>query len=128
MLAWMSLAGAGSSAAQVAATPPAATPAPPTKGTGQAPGLRLEWEFDSLRGNYQNICGRVLNERDTAARHVTINFDGFDGEGKKVSSRFGEVVGDVPSRGYAIFCLMVKAGAAKYVVSVPGVDWGPAGQ
>jgi hypothetical protein len=94
------------------------------KGTAQANNLRVEWEFDSVRGSWQNACGRVYNERDVAARHVMIVFDGFDTEGKKVSTRFGEVVGDVPPRGSAIFCLQVKTGAASYQVSVPGVDWG----
>jgi hypothetical protein len=98
------------------------------KGTAEAPPyLRMEWEFDSARGSWQNACGRVFNERDVAARHVMIVFDGFDPEGKKVSSRFGEVVGDVPPRGSAIFCLQVKTGAASYRVSVPGVDWGYGG-
>ncbi len=98
------------------------------KGTAQAPYLRLEWEFDSARGAWQNACGRVYNDREVAARHVMIMFEGFDGEGKKVSSRFGEVVGDVPPRGYAIFCLQVKSGGATYQVSIPGVDWGYSGQ
>lgn len=97
-------------------------------GTARAPYLRLEWQFDSARGEYRNACGRVFNDRDVPARHVMIVFEGFDGEGKQVSRRFGEVVGDVPGRAYAIFCLMVKAGAATYRVSVPAVDWGPAGQ
>jgi hypothetical protein len=52
-----------------------------------------------------------------------IMFEGFDSEGKKVSSRFGEVVGDVPERGYAIFCLQVKSGGATYQASIPGVEW-----
>ena len=99
-----------------------------TKGTVQVTNLRVEWEFDSVRGSWQNACGRVFNDREVAARHVMIVFDGYDAEGKKVSSRFGEVVGDVPPRGYAIFCLQVKTGAASYRVSVPGVDWGSAGQ
>jgi hypothetical protein len=97
------------------------------KGTAQAPYLRLEWQFESARGAWQNACGRVFNDRDVAARHVMIMFDGFDAEGKKVSSRFGEVVGDVPARGYAIFCLQVKSGGASYQVSIPGVDWGYGG-
>jgi hypothetical protein len=97
-------------------------------GTAQAPYLRLEWQFDSARGQYRNACGRVFNDRDTPARHVMIVFDGFDAEGKKVSTRFGEVVGDVPGRAYSIFCLMVKSGATNYRVSIPSVDWGPAGQ
>jgi len=98
-----------------------------TKGTAQAPFLRVEWEFDSARGAYQNACGRVYNDRDQPARHVMLVFDGYDGDGKKVSSRFGEVVGDVPPRGSAIFCLLVKSGGAKYQVSVPGVEWGYSG-
>src|SRR5262245_4971682 len=97
-------------------------------GTAQAPYLRLDWQFDSARGAYRNACGRVYNDREMPARNVMIMFEGFDAEGKKVSSRFGQVVGDVPSRAYSIFCLQVKAGAASYRVTIPAVDWGPAGQ
>lgn len=97
-------------------------------GTAQAPYLRVEWQFDSARGDYRNVCGRVFNDRDTPARHVMIVFEGFDGSGKQVSRRFGEVVGGVPPRTYSIFCLMVKSGGASYRVTVPAVDWGPAGQ
>jgi hypothetical protein len=97
------------------------------KGTAQIPYLRLEWEFESARGAWQNACGRVFNDRDVAARHVMIMFEGFDSQGKKVSRRFGEVVGDVPPRGYAIFCLQVKSGGATYQASIPGVDWGGVG-
>jgi hypothetical protein len=103
---------------------------PQGKGTAEAPYLRLEWEFESARGAYQNACGRVYNDRDVAARHVVIVFDGFDSAGKKVSSRWGQVVGDVPARGFAVFCLQVKSGGATYQVSLPpGVEWGsPGGQ
>jgi hypothetical protein len=97
------------------------------KGTAQAPYLRMEWEFDSARGSWQNACGRVFNDRDVAARHVMIMFEGFDETGKKVSSRFAEVVGDIPPRGSSIFCLQVKTGGAKYQASIPGVDWGSGG-
>lgn len=94
------------------------------KGTAQAPYLRMEWEFDSARGAWQNACGRIFNDRDVAARHVMIMFEGFDETGKKVSSRFSEVVGDIPPRGSSIFCLQVKTGGARYQASIPGVDWG----
>jgi hypothetical protein len=97
------------------------------KGTTQVPYLRMEWEFESARGAWQNACGRVFNDRDVAARHVMIMFEGFDSQGKKVSSRFGEVVGDVPPRGYAIFCLQVKSGGATYQASIPGAEWGGVG-
>ena len=94
-----------------------------TKGTAQAPYLRMEWEFESTRGVWQNACGRVFNDRDVSARRVIIMFEGFDSEGKKISSRFGEVIGDVPPRGSAIFCLQVKSGGAAYQASIPSVEW-----
>ncbi len=97
-------------------------------GTVRAPYLRVEWQLDSARGQWRNACGRVFNDREMPARHVMIMFEGFDSEGHQVSRRFGEVVGDVPAGGYSIFCLMVKAGGATYKVSVPAVEWGPAGQ
>ena len=96
----------------------------PTKGSAQSSNLRVEWEFDSARGDWQNACGTVHNDTDMPARRVMLRFDGYDGEGKKVSSRSAPVVGDVPPRGSAIFCLQVKTGASRYQVSVPGVDWG----
>ena len=120
-LVWVSLL-----ASALSATAQEKAPAQ-TKGTAEAPYLRVEWQFESARGAYQNACGRVFNERDVAARRVVIMFEGFDGEGKKVSSRFGEVVGDVPPRGYAIFCLQVKSGGATYQCSIPDVDWGTGG-
>jgi len=97
-------------------------------GTVQVPYLRVEWQFDSVRGNYRNACGRVFNDREVPARHVMIMFEGLDSSGQQVSRRFGEVIGDVPPRAYSIFCLMVKSGGASYRVTVPAVDWGPAGQ
>jgi len=118
----------GSMGAVIAQTTDTAQTKPaPTKGTAISGNLRLEWEFDSTRGSWQNACGKVFNDRDVPARHVLITFDGYDGAGQKVSSRTGEVVGDVPPRGYAIFCLQVKTGATTYQASVPGVDWGYAG-
>src|SRR5207247_10086898 len=40
------------------------------KGTAQVPYLRLEWEFDSARGAWQNACGRVYTDREVPARHA----------------------------------------------------------
>ena len=93
-------------------------------GTAEAPYLRLQWQFDSARGDFRNACGKVYNDRDVPARRVGIVFEGFDADGKKVSSRSGEVVGEIPSRAYSIFCLMVKGGAASYRVRMAAVDWG----
>ena len=95
-----------------------------TSGTVQVPDLRVEWEQVSMRGQWRNICGRVYNERSVPATHVFIMFDGLDEAGKTVSSRFAEVIGDVPMRGSAIYCLLVPAKGVSYRVTVPRVDWG----
>src|SRR5262245_39652971 len=87
---WVTIGGADAVIAQTAATTQG-TAAPQTKGTTTSGNLRLEWEFDSTRGVWQNACGKVYNDRDVPARHVLITFDGYDGEGQKVSSRSGEV-------------------------------------
>jgi hypothetical protein len=96
-------------------------------GTAKIPYLRVEWELEGTRGAYRNFCGRVYNEREVPARHVVILFEGFDGDGQPVSRRFGEVIGEVPSSGYSIFCLLVPAKGSTYRVTVPTVDWGGGG-
>ena len=93
-------------------------------GSAQAPHLRVEWELEKGRGGYRNFCGRVYNDRGVPARRVVILFEGFDGGDQPVARRFGEVIGDVPASGYAIFCLQVPAKGTTYRVTVPAVDWG----
>ena len=95
-----------------------------TSGTVQVPDLRVEWEQVSMRAEWRNICGRVYNSRGAPATHVFIMFEGLDEAGKVVSSRFAEVIGDVPMRGSAIYCLLVPAKGVSYRVTVPRVDWG----
>ena len=98
-----------------------------TSGTVQAGDLRVEWEQVSVRGEWRNICGRVYNERAVPATHVFIMFDSLDEAGKTVSSRYAEVIGEVPNRGSAIFCQLVPAKGVSYRVTVPRVDWGMSG-
>jgi hypothetical protein len=93
-------------------------------GNEQIGRLRVQWELEAGRGAWRNFCGRVYNDREVPARHVVILFEGFDGAGQQVSRRFGEVIGDVPASGYAIFCLMVPAKGTTYRVTVPAVEWG----
>jgi len=97
------------------------------KGSAAAPYLRVDWELESGRGQWRNFCGRVYNDRQVPARHVIILFEGFDGAGQQVSRRFGEVIGEVPSNGYSIFCLLVPSKGTTYRVTVPAVDWGFSG-
>jgi hypothetical protein len=98
-----------------------------TSGTVQVGDLRVEWEQVSMRGEWRNICGRVYNSREVPATHVFIMFDSLDEAGKTVSSRYAEVIGDVPMRGSAIFCQLVAAKGVSYRVTVPRVDWGMSG-
>jgi hypothetical protein len=93
-------------------------------GSIKAPYLRVEWQLESTRGAFRNVCGRVFNEREVAARNVVILFEGLDNGGQPVSRRFGEVIGGVPAGSYSIFCLMVPAKGETYRVTVPAVDWG----
>ena len=96
-------------------------------GTAQVPFLRLEWEQVSMRGEWRNFCGRVYNDRQMTARRVFIMFEGLDDGGQVVSNRSAEVIGDVPTRGSAIFCLLVPAKGTTYRVTVPRIDWGDSG-
>jgi len=98
------------------------------KGTATSPPLRVEWELSVPHGNYRNMCGRVYNSHHLTAHRVGLLAEGLDGAGKVVSSRYKEVLGDVPASGYSFFCVPLEAGAATYRVSIRGVDWGFAGQ
>lgn len=97
-------------------------------GSASAPYLRVEWELQAPRGGYRNMCGRVYNTRHVTARRVGLLAEGLDGAGQVVSSRFKEVLGDVPSSGYSYFCVPLQTGATTYRVSVRTVDWGFEGQ
>ena len=62
--------------------------------------------------------------RHVTARRVGLLAEGLDTSGQVVSSRFKEVLGDVPASGYSYFCVALKTGAATYRGDVRGVDWG----
>ena len=97
-------------------------------GSTSAPYLRVEWELQAPRGAYRNMCGRVYNTRHVTARRVGLLAEGLDGSGQVVSSRFKEVLGDVPASSYSYFCVPLQTGASTYRVSVRTVDWGFEGQ
>lgn len=101
---------------------------PQETGSTSAPYIRVEWELQTPRGAYRNMCGRVYNTRHVTARRVGLLAEGLDGSGQVVSSRFKEVLGDVPASGYSYFCVPLQTGAATYRVSVRTVDWGFEGQ
>jgi hypothetical protein len=107
--------------------PPAVSHSQDT-GTTSTPYIRVEWELQAPRGAYRNMCGRVFNNRNVTGRRVELLAEGLDTSGQVVSSRFKEVLGDVPVSGYSYFCVPLQSGAATYRVSVRSVDWGFAGQ
>ena len=110
----------------VPATGLAQQPTQPLSGTVMSSDLRVEWEQVSMRGEWRNICGRVYNDNNVTATHVFIRFENVDEAGKVVANRDAEVIGDVPTRGSAIYCTLVQAKGVSYRVSIPRVDWGVA--
>jgi hypothetical protein len=85
--------------------------------------LRVEWEADPPRDGLQAVCGRVLNDQPVSAWHVVLLVEELDGMERVMNSRQVEVLGEVPSEGYAVFCVPEPAGAATYRVRVIGADW-----
>ena len=88
-----------------------------------APPLRVQWEADQPRDGLQAVCGRVFNDQSVAAWHVVLLVEGLDGMNQVASNREVEVLGDVPSEGWAFFCVPEAEGASTYRVQVIGADW-----
>jgi hypothetical protein len=70
-----------------------------------APPLRVQWEVDQPRDGLQAVCGRVFNDQSVAAWHVVLLVEGLDGTDQVTKSRQVEVTGEVPSEGWAFFCV-----------------------
>lgn len=85
--------------------------------------LRVQWEADPPRDGLQAVCGRVFNDRPVAAWHVVLLVEELAGTNQVTNSRQVEVLGDVPSEGYAVFCVPEPEGASTYRVTVIGADW-----
>lgn len=88
-----------------------------------APPLRVQWEVDQPRDGLQAVCGRVFNDQAVAAWHVVLLLEGLDGTDHVTKSRQVDVTGEVPSEGWAFFCVPEQAGASSYRVRVIGADW-----
>jgi hypothetical protein len=54
---------------------------------------------------------------------VVLLVGGLDSTNQVASTRQVEVLGDVPSDGWAFFCVPEQAGASGYRVRVIGADW-----
>jgi hypothetical protein len=88
-----------------------------------ATSLQVRWEADPPLYGVQTICGHVLNERPESAAHVRLRVEGLDERGGVAGRREADVLGQVPSRGNALFCISMLAGAATYRVTVVRADW-----
>jgi hypothetical protein len=88
-----------------------------------APPLRVQFEVDPPRDGLQAVCGRVFNDQSVPAWHVVLLVEGLDGTDQVTKSRQVEVTGDVPSEGWAFFCVPEQVGASSYRVRVIGADW-----
>ena len=87
------------------------------------PPLRVQWEADPSRDGMQAVCGRVLNDRSATAWHVVLLVEELDGMDRVTNSRQVEILGEVPSEGYAVFCVPEPTGAISFRVRVIGADW-----
>jgi hypothetical protein len=85
--------------------------------------LRVQWGVDPPRDGLQAVCGQVFNDQPVAAWHVVLRLEALDGQDQVTNSREVEVLGDVPSGGYAFFCVPEPEGASTYRVRVIGADW-----
>ena len=85
--------------------------------------LRVQWEADPPRDGLQGVCGRVFNDRPVAAWHVVLLVEGLDGTNQVTDSRRVEVLGEVPSEGWAFFCVPEQVGPSTYRVRAIGADW-----
>ena len=85
--------------------------------------LRVQWEADPPRDGLQAVCGRVFNDQSATAWHVVLLVEELDGMDRVTNSRQVEVLGEIPSEGYAAFCVPEPAGATTYRVRVIGADW-----
>ena len=105
----------------------AAMAAGPGIGAAQSPPapppLRVQFEVDPPRDGLQAVCGRVFNDQSVAAWHVVLLVEGLDGAEQVTKSRQVEVMGEVPSAGWAFFCVPEQTGATTYRVRVIGADW-----
>ena len=84
----------------------------PSMGRAEEPGgaasLEVRWETDPPLYGVQTICGHVVNDRSESAAHVRLRVEGLDEHGSVKGQREADVLGQVPSRGNALFRLPLQ--------------------
>ena len=70
------------------------------------------------------MCGYVYNDAPQSTREVRLLVEGRDAADRVVDARRYSVLGYIPPRGRSYFCSTAAAGAARYSVTVEGVQWG----
>jgi hypothetical protein len=86
--------------------------------------VRVEWTADPARGKWQPVCGYIYNDAPQSTREVRLLVQGWDAADRVVDARRSSVLGYISSRGRSYFCSTAAAGAARYSVTVEGVQWG----
>jgi hypothetical protein len=112
----------GGIALLAAAAPGARAGAQSPAATGDP--VRIEWTADPARGKWQPVCGYVYNDAPQSTREVRLLVEGRDAADRVVDARRYSVLGYIPPRGRSYFCSTAAAGAARYSVTVEGVQWG----
>jgi hypothetical protein len=86
-------------------------------------GLRIDWSVEPARGTWQTVCGYIYNDTPVAPREVRLLVEGRDTSDRIIDSRLTYVLGYIAPWGRTYFCSTAAAGAARYSVTVLGVQW-----
>jgi hypothetical protein len=86
-------------------------------------GLRIEWSVEPLPGKWQHVCGYLYNDTPGVPREVRLLVEARDSSGQVVDSRMVHVLGYIAPWGRTYFCAAALSGAARYSVTVLGVQW-----
>ncbi len=86
--------------------------------------LRVEWTAGPTDGKWQHLCGHLYNGTPRATREVHLLVEGRDTSDRVIDSRRASVNGYISPWGRTYFCSTAAAGAARYSVTIVGVQWG----
>jgi hypothetical protein len=89
-----------------------------------ADAVRVEWTADPPKGKWQRVCGHIYNDATLVTREVQLLVEGRDPSDRVIDSRRTPVFAYIAPRGRTYFCSTAAAGAARYSVTVVGIQWG----
>jgi hypothetical protein len=86
------------------------------------PALRIEWTVDPARSKWRAVCGYIYNDTPIAPREVRLLVEARDASERVIDSRIVRVLGYIAPGGRTYFCSTATAAAARYSVTIIGVQ------